>query len=223
MGKKVLLLVGRMVFYLPMTKIKSSCKVLLFDIGGVLVKLVGIPRMMEFTHYRFSVPELWERWILSPVIRSFESGNMTVEEFGHKIVDEFAISIDPEHFLREFIAWPVGTFPGVEELLTSIKRHAIIASLSNTNVLHWERMIHQMNFVHLFDYNFPSHITTLLKPDVATYLHVAKEMGVDPGEVLFFDDNRINTDGARAAGMDAVVVDGIDALKREVEKRGYLE
>jgi HAD superfamily hydrolase (TIGR01509 family) len=201
---------------------KPPYQALLFDLGGVLIKLVGVPRMMELTGRRYSVSELWEKWITSPVIRQFESGKLTVDEFGERVVKEFGMDILPSRFLEEFIMWPVGKYPGVNELLTSVKPYVAIASLSNTNELHWNRMVAEMDFIHLFDYNFPSHQTAHLKPDLETYLYTAEELGIRPGDALFFDDNRINIEGARAAGMDAIEAHGVADVKAHLISIGLL-
>ena len=73
-----------------------------------------------------------------------------------------------------------------------------------------------MDFIHLFDCTFPSHLTGYLKPDSDAYVYAAKEMGIRPDEALFLDDNRINIEGAQKAGMDAVEVHGA------VEAKAYL-
>ena len=44
------------------------------------------------------------------------------------------------------------------------------------------------------------------KPDRAAFEHVAREIGVPAGRVLFFDDLEENVEGARATGMQAVLV-----------------
>jgi putative hydrolase of the HAD superfamily len=199
---------------------KQPYKALLFDLGGVLVELVGMPRMMELTCHRFTEPELWRQWILSPTIRLFESGILTVNEFGERIVAEFGMDILPSRYLDEFTAWPTGKYPGTDSLLMSLKPDITIASLSNTNELHWARMVNEMHFIHLFDYNFPSHLTTCLKPDIETYLCAARQMGVKPQETLFFDDNRLNVDGAKKAGMDAVEVHGVEEVKEHLAAIG---
>ena len=201
---------------------KKLYKVILFDLGGVLIKLVGVPRMMELTKQRFSVDELWEKWLASPAIRLFESGKSTVEEFGEQIVAEFEINILPSQYLEEFTTWPAGKYPGVNALLASVKKHAAIGCLSNTNVLHWKRMSSTMDFIHLFDYTFPSHLTGYLKPDSDAYVYAAKEMGIRPDEALFLDDNRINIEGAQKAGMNAVEVHGVAEAETRLALIGVL-
>jgi glucose-1-phosphatase len=197
-------------------------KVILFDLGGVLIKLVGVPRMMELTNQRFTVPELWEKWLASPAIRLFESGKSTVEEFSKQIVAEFEIALLPSQYLEEFTSWPAGKYPGVNALLASVRKCAAIGCLSNTNELHWNRMVSTMDFIHLFDYTFPSHLTGRLKPDSDAYVHAAEQIGIQPHEALFLDDNRINIDGAKKAGMDAVEVHGVAEAQAHFASIGLL-
>lgn len=48
------------------------------------------------------------------------------------------------------------------------------------------------------------------KPAPEAYLHTARELGVEPDEVIFLDDMTYCVDGARAVGMHAVLVDPMD-------------
>jgi putative hydrolase of the HAD superfamily len=186
----------------------SNYKLILFDLGGVLIELTGVPRMVELTNGNLTADQLWEKWILSPAVRLYESGKIATGEFGAMIIKEFEMDILPEKYLAEFTAWPRGKYPRVNELLNAIKKTHTIATLSNTNPLHWNRMVNEMDFIDLFDYNFPSHLTSFLKPDLETYNHVARETGIGPQEILFFDDNELNVRGAKKAGMDGVMVKG---------------
>jgi glucose-1-phosphatase len=195
----------------------NKYKLIMFDLGGVLIELTGVPRMIELTNNSCTVPELWEKWITSPSVRSFESGRLKVEQFAEQIIKEFGIGIPPANYIQEFTMWPKGTYPGVNELLLKLKTKIKIASLSNTNDIHWKRFTEEMDLIHLFDYNFPSHITSYLKPDMETYLNVIKIVGIEPKEILFFDDNELNVAGAKKAGINAIKVNGI------VEVEEYLK
>ena len=209
----------------PQNNRKSSVsppRLLLFDLGGVLVRLTGVPRMLELTANRYTVAQLWEKWIASPVIRLYESGRMTTGDFGRRIVEEFAMDIAPAKYLEEFTVWPAGKYPGVNDLLEALKQDFTIASLSNTNELHWNRICNEMDFIHLFDFNFPSHLTGLLKPDRETYLNVSGTTGISPDSILFFDDNSVNVDGARNCGLQAVRVDGMPSLTAHLTVSGLL-
>ena len=46
----------------------------------------------------------------------------------------------------------------------------------------------------------------LRKPERAAFEHVARELGMPTGRILFFDDTAANIDGALAVGMPALRV-----------------
>ena len=59
----------------------------------------------------------------------------------------------------------------------------------------------------------------LLKPDRAIYDRHAADFGLDPVATIFIDDSRKNVDGAIAAGWQAVLFEGADKLKADLDAR----
>ncbi len=51
-----------------------ACEVLLFDLGGVIVELSGVPQWVARGGSRESERLVWERWLRSPTVREFECG-----------------------------------------------------------------------------------------------------------------------------------------------------
>ncbi len=201
---------------------KSNIELVIFDLGGVLIELTGVPRMLELTQGQISENDLWEKWLHSPVVRAFESGKITDSEFSEQIVSEFNITVSPEQYLAEFTAWPRGFYPGTGELIARINRNVKVAALSNTNAVHWPRFIHEMKLLEMITLNFPSHLTGFLKPDTEAFLHVTNQVGVHPGRTLVLDDNRINVAAARKVNMQACRVRGIAETEKCLHKFGLL-
>ncbi len=73
--------------------------VIVFDLGGVLVELGGVTRMLELLSHRLSVEELWTRWLTSPSVRAFETGQCDAEAFAHALLAEFELAISPAQLL----------------------------------------------------------------------------------------------------------------------------
>src|SRR5215211_1692333 len=94
--------------------------VILFDLGGVLIELAGVDRMLELCNHAFAADELWARWLASEGVRRFETGRAGADEFGVAMLNEFGLSIAAAQFLEEFTAWPKGVFPGSFELLEQL-------------------------------------------------------------------------------------------------------
>ncbi len=47
-----------------------ACEVLLFDLGGVIVELSGVPQWVARGGSRESERLVWERWLRSPTVQS---------------------------------------------------------------------------------------------------------------------------------------------------------
>lgn len=60
----------------------------------------------------------------------------------------------------------------------------------------------------------------LIKPDTAIYRHHAETFGLDPAATLFFDDNRANIDGARAAGWNAEQHVSAEQMRADLARYG---
>jgi putative hydrolase of the HAD superfamily len=196
--------------------------VILFDLGGVLIELAGVDRMLELCNHAFSTDELWTRWLTSEGVRQFESGRTDPDAFGAAMLEEFGLSIAAAQFLEEFTAWPKGVFPGSFELLEQLSTTYRLACLSNTNALHWPRVCDEMGLARYFELSFASHLVGMLKPDIEIFQHVVDQIGCPPTRILFLDDNQLNVASARVAGMVARRVAGLAEVRAALAELGIL-
>jgi len=192
----------------------ADIRLLLFDVGGVLVELGGVEVILAWLGNRLTADELWHRWLQSVAVRRFESGQIDAPEFAAGVIAEFGLAVEPKRFLESFIGWPTGLYPGTLELLSRIPRRYRRALLSNSNPLHWPRVLDEMGLRPVFDDHFVSHLTGHIKPDHAAFAHVLQSLGCRPAEVLFFDDNALNIDAARHMGLHAVRVRGLSEARQ---------
>lgn len=186
----------------------SLFKAIVFDIGGVLIELVGVERMIEWSGHDLSIESLWGRWLASPAVRRFEGGGSTPEEFSAEMVEEFLLPVPAEQFLEEFALWPARAYPGAAELVASLASRYHLATLSNTNVVHWDRICSHLQFEEEFRSNFLSYRLGLLKPDREIFEHIIEALDCRPAEILFLDDNQLNVDAAASVGIVARKVFG---------------
>jgi putative hydrolase of the HAD superfamily len=190
----------------------------LFDLGGVLIRVSGIPTMMEWTG--LPSEQFWERWLASPTVRRFEAGQLSAELFASQLVSEFDLPVDASDFLNQFTNWLAGPYPGAAELLKALTPHYRLASLSNTNALHWERMVNNMDLLEGFDFNFPSHQTGLLKPDKQAFNYVCEALDTKPEKILFLDHNQVNVDAAASFGIVSYRVQGVEGAQKILANLG---
>lgn len=198
----------------------SSIDTILFDLGGVLIELAGVEQMLVWSPGLADTHELWRRWLHSPAVRRFETGGATEHEFAEAIVREFALPVTADQFIAAFTHWPRALFPGATALLLELKPRFRLASVSNTNALHWQRFRDEWALDGHFHHNFPSHRVGRLKPDADYFHHVLEELGAAPHTVLFVDDNAINVDAAARAGLTARRVAGPEGVREVLAALG---
>ncbi|MGA2025336.1 MAG: HAD family phosphatase [Steroidobacteraceae bacterium] len=202
---------------------RGEIRVLLFDVGGVLVQLGGVTVILEWLGNRMSAEELWRRWLQSAAVRQFETGQIDAWTFAAGVIAEFELPVGPRQFLDSFVGWPTGLYPGTLEMLECIPRRYQRALLSNSNALHWPRVLDEMGLGPAFDNHFVSHLTGRIKPDPAAFEHVLATLGCSAEQVLFLDDIALNVEAARTLGMNAVQVQGLTETRQALIRIGILD
>lgn len=185
-------------------------KVILFDLGGVLIENNGQAALTAMLPQPLEAAEMWRRWLASPCVRLFERGQISAEEFAGAFVREWRIDLDPSAFIGEFATWPKGLFEGAEALLRDLKGTHHLACLSNTNAIHWQRFPQLHG---LFDSCFLSHEMGHVKPDREAFDYTLERLEVAARDVYFFDDLLANVAVAREAGMNAFQVDDFAGIE----------
>jgi glucose-1-phosphatase len=193
-----------------------TIRCIVFDVGGVLVELSGIAAMLRWMRTPTDETDLWRAWLASPSVRDYERGRIDTRAFAAGVVAEFDLSVSAEEFLAGFTHWANGPLPGAHDLLQEVNPNIICATLSNSNALHWSRIMHEMAFEPHFDYHFASHIIDRIKPDPEAFEHVIETVGVEPHQILFVDDNQINVAAALAMGLQAHRCVGPDEVRRRL-------
>ncbi len=201
----------------------KDIRVLLFDVGGVLVQLSGVEVMLAWLGPARTLEDMWRMWLHSAPVREFETGKIDATEFASGVIAEFGLPVEPQQFLDAFASWPTGLYPGTLEMLARIPRSYRRAILSNSNRLHWPRVKDDMGLGAAFDHHFVSHLTGRIKPDAEAFAQVVESLACRPDEVLFLDDNTINVEAARRFGMHAFRVHGAAELHRVLTDLGILD
>ena len=197
-------------------------QVILFDVGGVLVELGGVEALLGWMGPTATAEDLWPLWLRSPSVRAFETGRIEPMAFAVGILEELGLDIPPEQFIDSFAAWPTQPYPGVLELIGRIPPRYRRALLSNSNILHWPRIIDGMDLRSVFEHRFSSHLTGKIKPDAEAFEHVAQTLGCAPAEILFIDDNLLNVQAARSLGLRSQRTRGVEEVRLALQEAGVL-
>ena len=200
-----------------------SPKVLLFDLGGVLVDFAGLRELPDLLEEALPLDEMRRRWLASPAILAFERGRITADDFARQFLAEWRLGLEPEAFIALFRSWNRAPLEGAHELLARLRPRHRLACLSNTNELHWEDILDGHGLRPCFDHHYASHLLRLAKPDPEIFTHVAADLGHPPADIVFFDDGLENVESARATGMQAHRVEGITELTARLVELDLLE
>ncbi|MDH4075067.1 MAG: HAD family phosphatase [Acidimicrobiia bacterium] len=198
----------------------SPIRVVLFDMGGVLVELGPLDQLLGVA---MPPEEFWPRWLGSPAVRAYERGTCDTIAFTRSLAAELDLPLSPDDLTERFRGFTRGLYPGAAELVREVAAHGVATGvLSNTNALHWDHQIDGEILRSLFDHEFLSYRLGLVKPDRELFEAVVATLGLNPVEILVLDDNELNVAGARAAGLEADHTRGVPEARRALHRRGLL-
>ena len=199
---------------------ETKFDVLLFDLGGVLIDFAGFDELARLLPGAPDRSEIRDRWIQSESVQLFERGTITPETFARRLVEEFNLELLPEEFIREFVSWARGPYPGAISILRRLRATHRLACLSNSNQLHTP--LHRASIhPHVDTYYFSDEIG-MVKPDHEIFAYVIRDLAVPPRRIAFFDDTSVNVEAARNVGLTAFLVDGIVELETQLQCLGAL-
>ncbi len=199
----------------------TDVEIVVFDLGGVVMDVVFDKTLDAFA--RLDIGRVDKGDIIAgkdSFFRELEVGEITGPEF----IDKFRLAYPaskniPEEAIWE--AWHALLQPYESERIELLKKIAgnyKIYLFSNTNAPHREvfrRMFREQfgsELDSLFEKCYYSDVLHLRKPDPAAYEAITKDLGVEPGKILFIDDTAANVEQARACGWQAYRLTGGETI-----------
>lgn len=183
----------------------TSPKVLLFDLGGVIVPWVGMIELSRLTGH--SEASLIATASLSEIFMSYEVGGCTTHEFLDEFNQLFNLEMNRPDLSQLWDEWVHQPYNGTRQALLGLKDDYTLACLSNTNESHWEHLKANHNIIDVFDHAYASHILKAAKPNAEAWELCLNNMNVKASDVWFFDDSQANIDAAHALGIRSFHVD----------------
>jgi putative hydrolase of the HAD superfamily len=151
----------------------------------------------------------------------FEASRLTSDEFVRLAAAAIGYRGTAEDFAREF----VDIFTPNEEVIALLPRLARqgyrLVLASNTNRLHFDffrpRFADALRHFHALGVSFEAGAR---KPQPDFFAHCQRLAGGTPADALFIDDIKLNVEGARAFGWDAIEYAGFSGLMADLRARG---
>lgn len=193
-------------------------KVILFDLGNVVVKLRTpqfLARMAQVCDARWDDAAILEaiREPAGPHI-DYEKGFISGQDFHRHLQRRFALRLDYAGWLTVWNDYFEPNRP-MEALLTRLRGQVRFFGLTNTNAEHIGHAKRNYRVLDLFEGIIASNEVGLRKPDLAIFALALQRAGVAAQDVLYIDDIERFMAPAEALGLQTFNYIYNDAALRE--------
>ena len=207
--------------------INATPKLILFDIGGVIIDLDFRDARSTLESEYLMDPETFLELTRSGFTREVLSvtekamiGAIGTQEYLMAFQNgcKRPVPLETVERLRASMLGPERS--EMLELVDQLRKQVAVAAFTNTMALHWDLLMDpkRYRFPHLFQTIFASHLLGDAKPRIESFKKVLKAIGVHPEEVVFIDDSELNVSGASQLGIKGIVFKSVDSLRAELRK-----
>lgn len=192
-------------------------KLVIFDLGGVLVKVEPQQMFRALAQETRQPIEKIQRSVADPsLLESFELGRITPKQF----FVEVSRRLGTEWTFDQFVSSWNGILSEdtrTSWLLERLHGRYSLLVLTNTNALHDEHIRHTWPVFSRAHHWVASHQVGLRKPDEAIYRLALRQANVPPEATVYIDDIAEHIAAARRLGVRAIQM--TDGMRLEDELR----
>ena len=138
---------------------------------------------------------------------------MSDYDFFDGIIKEYNLDIDVDEIRKIYLKSDGDFNPEALALLKKIKDKGykiyILSDLKETDFGDFQEHVS----VDLYDKFYKSYEIGYTKPDREIFEYVINDIGIDPSNILFFDDKEKNVNGAKEVGIDARLVNSFNLIE----------
>jgi len=204
---------------------KKKFSSIIFDFGNVLLNLDLELSKMEMEDLLGSPYDVYHQ-DMPPIFRDFERGQISEYEFVEALRNISTRDFSLESFRNAWNAMLLDLPQSRLEMLERLKGEYKLYLFSNTNQTHLEAVSSRMGtsgfkeFTKCFAQCYFSFEIGHRKPDLEAFTLVLKDSQLIADETLFIDDGWMHIEGARAAGLNAVLHNPLFDISTVID--GYL-
>jgi putative hydrolase of the HAD superfamily len=190
-------------------------RVIVFDYGEVLSMSPSEPdRLALVDAAGAEAGAFWTAYWRSR--DALDHGTISVPAYWAQVGSELGIEFGRAQVQRlwaaDFRSW-ISVEPGSIDILYDLVAGGTrIALLSNAGFDFGDAFRYSPTGA-LFEQVFVSAELGLLKPDPEIYRHVARELGIEPAEMVFIDNKKVNVEGAESIGVTGHHFTGVEGLR----------
>jgi epoxide hydrolase-like predicted phosphatase len=220
--KKILLSI--IVSTMTATTLAAAPQAIVFDFGGVLTGEPNREAVVRFIQESFDLShEEFER--INQEKRLAVKQGKTDEEFWLNFakIKGIALPVDWSHSFKSVMKEAIGVNPQMYALVEELQAAQVpVALLSNIDE-RLSKLIRDFGLYEPFDPCLLSCEIGIEKPDPKAYEFLLAKLKLPAKEILFIDDRPENVEAAKKIGIDAILFESPEQLRKELLKRGLLK
>jgi len=200
----------------------TSCKLILFDLGNVI-----LPFNLRYASRKFekeshlSSEEIIHAVMGTSLDHDFEKGKISPQAFYEAFKERVGLRMSYETFVS-FWNDIFSEDKTVSALVRNLKKHYPVAIISNTNILHFEHTRERFPIVREIGEFILSYEVGARKPDPQIFQAALERFKVCAEETLYIDDRKDFILESQRLGFMGIHFEGSPALQETLKGLGVL-
>ena len=183
-------------------------RIFLFDLGNVLAKSLDDYGLYNKLNCKISYDEFLKYWWGDELVLKAHMGLATDDEHVEALLKFCKSDLSIKQFYEIYNGLDNSLYDDTVEIINDLKNKGYkIGILSNLRLMDYKRYKQQIEKIN-FDYIFLSYEMKCIKPSSDIYLQVIDALDCEADNIIFFDDNQRNVNGAKQLGINAYQVTG---------------
>lgn len=192
----------------------QGIKAIIFDFGGVIFDIDFSKTNKAFTEFGVhNFEQMYSQKNANSLFQHLEQGKINEAEFYNEFRNETELSLTDDQIKIAWNALLLSYRKEALETLKGLRSKYKLYLLSNTNFIHHRKFNETYNdeigigsLDNYFDKAYYSQQIGFRKPDKEAYEFVIKDNNLIPSQTLFIDDTIENIEGAKAVGLQTVLL-----------------
>lgn len=186
----------------------SMEKVFLFDLGNVLVKPVDSHELYLKLNCKIAYEQFSQYWSENDLVIKAHEGLVSDEAHIEDLLKYCKSDLSIDDFYEIYNSLDNSLYNDTVKIIRNLKsRNYKVGLLSNLRLMDYNRYRNKLNDLG-FDYMFLSYEMKCIKPSTDIYEKVINTVGIKAQNIIFFDDDAKNVQGALKKGINAYLVTG---------------
>lgn len=183
-------------------------RIFLFDLGNVLAKSLDDYYLYNKLNCKILYNEFLQYWWSDDLVLKAHMGLATDDEHVEALLKFCKSDLSINQFYEIYNSLDNSLYDETLEIINELKNKGYkVGLLSNLRLMDYKRYEEQIKKIN-FDYLFLSYEIKCIKPSSDIYLQVIDALDCEADNIIFFDDNQKNVNGAKQLGINAYQVTG---------------